>query len=185
MFEPRTGRVDEWNEAYERVEDYLRALRIHSKLAQQRLIAEVLARAERRHAAGEKSAPVELAAEEMVSLVESWFAEALPEVPPDRRSAQGRVAVILADGAQSLPGLFLEPASSREAVREQLRRGALQAGPDLTVSSMVPREIELGTLPEAAGDAWENLERLPLLRFLLLWALFIGVLGFLLLQTRS
>ena len=36
-FRPRTGTMDEWNEAYVRVENYLRAHRIHNRLHQSRL----------------------------------------------------------------------------------------------------------------------------------------------------
>lgn len=186
MFRVRTGKVEEWNEAYGRVEDYLRAHRIHSKLHQQRLVAEILSRAAERHEMDPGAEPVVLAAEEASKVIDGWFEDILGEdIPADRRSAQGRVAVLLADSAQKLPSLFLEDEETPVGVREQLRKSSIEAGPDLRVSSMVPREIQLGTLPEAAGDAWENLDRFPLLRLLLLWAAFLGVLAFLFYRTRT
>ena len=41
-FRPRTGTLEQWNAAYVRVEDYLRAHRIHNRLHQSRLIQQVL-----------------------------------------------------------------------------------------------------------------------------------------------
>ena len=41
-FRPRTGTMDDWNAAYVRVEDYLRAHRIHNRLHQSRLILQIL-----------------------------------------------------------------------------------------------------------------------------------------------
>ena len=187
MFQVQTGTVDEWNEAFSRVEDSLRAHRIHSKLLQQRLIAVVLERAARRHQESNGAiAPVVLAAEEAERMMEEWFADILgPGVPPERLLAQGRVSVLLTDSAQQLPALFLEDVPTPPEVRERLRETSLKAGPDLSVSSMVPREIQLGALPEAAGGAWESLERFPIARLLLLWALFLGALTAIFLWTRA
>ena len=44
-----------WNAAYVRVEDYLRAHRIHNRLHQSRLILQILERAARRHRAPKKT----------------------------------------------------------------------------------------------------------------------------------
>ena len=48
-FQPKTGSLEAWNAAYVRVEDYLRAHRIHNRLHQSRLILRILERAARRH----------------------------------------------------------------------------------------------------------------------------------------
>ena len=46
-FRPKTGTPESWNAAYVRVEDYLRAHRIHNRLHQIRLIQNILERAAR------------------------------------------------------------------------------------------------------------------------------------------
>ena len=43
-----------------------------------------------------------------------------------------------------------------------------QSGPDLAVSSMVPRPIDLGIIPELAEDTSDMLVRNPWLRYLAL-----------------
>jgi hypothetical protein len=50
-FRPRSGTMEQWNAAYVRVEDYLRAHRIHNRLHQSRLIQAALERAAVRHEA--------------------------------------------------------------------------------------------------------------------------------------
>ena len=65
-----------------------------------------------------------------------------------------------------------------------MRTGALQAGPDMTVSSMVPRPIDLGAITEAAGDTFEQIEKWPILRVLLLWLAFAAALAGIFYATR-
>ena len=50
-FRPTTGSLEDWNQAFVRVEDYLRAHRIHNRLHASRLILKILSRAATRHAA--------------------------------------------------------------------------------------------------------------------------------------
>ena len=60
----------------------------------------------------------------------------------------------------------------------------MQAGPDMVVSSMVPRPIDLGPITEAAGDTLERFERWPILRTLLLWMVFACALAGIFYATR-
>ena len=130
-FRPKTGSLDAWNAAYVRVEDYLRAHRIHNRLHQSRLIQRILERAARRHEQQPAIAPTTLAAEERVP---------------------------------------------RE-ITEAMRDSSIKAGPDLAVSSMVPRTIDFGRMTEVAGDTLERIERWPIMRTLILWSLFSLVLA--------
>jgi hypothetical protein len=65
-----------------------------------------------------------------------------------------------------------------------MQAGVLRAGPDLKISSMVPRPIDLGPIPEAAGDTFERIAKWPVFRLLFLWALLTGVLAALFRLTR-
>src|SRR5687767_3687891 len=76
-FRPRTGTMNQWNAAYVRVEDYLRAHRIHNRLHQSRLIQQILERAAQRHEAEPGHSPTALAVEETESLMDLWFADML------------------------------------------------------------------------------------------------------------
>ena len=185
-FRPATGSMDEWNAAYVRVEDYLRAHRIHNRLHQSRLIQEILERAARRHEADPALSLTVLAAEETEQLMDVWFGEMLDErgLPHERIAIDGRVALLLCDGPRRWPYAFLDEQRIPSDFKQAMRAGVIEAGPDMAVSSMVPRPIDLGLIPDAAGDTIEQIERWPILRALLLWVLFAAALGVVFRLTR-
>lgn len=185
-FRPRTGTMEAWNAAYVRVEDYLRAHRIHNRLHQSRLIQTILERAARRHETNPALDPTTLAAEEAEALMHEWFAEILGEKdqPEDRIAIAGRVALLLSDGAQKWPYAFLDTENAPPEFRKAMQVSSMEAGPDLAVSNMVPRPIDLGTISEVAGETLERFEKWPILRTLLLWIFFIGCLAVVFYATR-
>jgi hypothetical protein len=178
--------MEAWNSAYVRVEDYLRAHRIHNRLHQSRLIQKILERAARRHAERPALDPTEVAAEETEALLAAWCGGAVDETPPphDRLAVDGRVALLLCDGPERWPYAFLDEANVPEDFVKAMRSSNLEAGPDLAVSSMVPRPIDLGRITEAAGETLERFERWPVLRALFLWMVFAGALAGIFYLTR-
>ena len=185
-FRPKTGTMEAWNAAYVRVEDYLRAHRIHNRLHQSRLIQQILERAARRHEAEPTREPTTLAAEETEAMIDAWFAEVLNVrgQPHERIAVEGRVALLLCDGPEKWPYAFLDEKQIPADFAQAMRAGVIEAGPDMTVSSMVPRPIDLGRITEAAGDTLEKIERWPILQALLLWLVFAAVLAGIFYATR-
>jgi hypothetical protein len=185
-FRPPTGTLEQWNSAYVRVEEYLRAHRIHNRLHQSRLIQRILERAALRHAEDPALDPTTLAAEETEKLMDRWFGEILgdQERPHDRIAVDGRVALLLCDGPQKWPYAFLDEEKVPDEFARAMQESFIQAGPDLAVSAMVPRPIDLGLISEAAGETLERFERYPLLRTLFLWAVFLGGLAVFFYATR-
>ncbi len=185
-FRPRTGTMEQWNAAYVRVEDYLRAHRIHNRLHQSRLIQQVLERAARRHEAHPALSPTEVAAEEIESTMDQWFAGLLdrPGQPHERIAVDGRLALLLCDGPQTWPYAFLDEKEIPEELAQAMRARVIEAGPDMAVSSMVPRPIDLGPIPEAAGETMERIEQFPIARTLLLWVVFATALAVIFHATR-
>lgn len=185
-FKPRTGTVEEWNEAYGRVEDYLRAHRIHNRLHRSRLIEAILERAVLRHELDPAQNPTTLAAQETERAMQAWFGDVLGESAQasDRLAVQARAAMLLADVPTKWPYAFLDTESAPAELRSAVARSTIQAGPDMAVSSMVPREIDLGAFPEVAGDTLDAFERWPLFRWAATWLVIAGVLGLLFFLTR-
>jgi hypothetical protein len=185
-FRPQTGSMEAWNAAYVRVEDYLRAHRVHNRLHQSRLIQEILERAARRHAARPALDPTTLAAEETEAMMDAWFAKVLDrrDQPHDRIAIDGRVALLLSDGPQKWPYAFLDEENIPADFSTAMHARSIEAGPDLAVSSMVPRPIDLGRITEAAGETLERFERWPVLRTLFLWLVFVAALGVIFRVTR-
>jgi hypothetical protein len=185
-FRPRTGTMEAWNAAYVRVEDYLRAHRIHNRLHQSRLIQKILERAARRHETSPALDPTTLAAEETEALMDEWFGEILgaKDQPHERIAIAGRVALLVSDGAQKWPYAFLDTQSVPADFARAMHASSVEAGPDMNVSRMVPRPIDLGAISEAAGETLERFEKWPVLRTLALWALFLAALMAIFLMTR-
>ncbi|MDP3072142.1 MAG: hypothetical protein Q8N18_17760 [Opitutaceae bacterium] len=184
-FRPKTGTMEQWNAAYVRVEDYLRAHRLHNRLHQSRLIQQVLERAAQRHEASPALNPTVLAAEEIEALMDLWFADIFDErgQPHERIAVDGRLALLLCDGAQRWPYAFLDRQIPRE-FDEAMRAVAVRAGPEMKFSSMAPRPIDLGAIPEAAGETMERIERWPILGAALLWLFFAAALAAIFYVTR-
>ncbi len=185
-FRPTTGTMEQWNAAYVRVEDYLRAHRIHNRLHQSRLILQVLERAARRHAGNPALNPTVLAAEEIEATMDLWFSQLLarPGQPHDRIAVDGRLALLLSDGPQRWPYAFLDEQQVPDEFAAAMQARVIEAGPDMAVSSMVPRPIDLGPVTEAAGETMERIEQFPLVRTLLLWLVFAGALAGIFYVTR-
>ena len=115
-----------------------------------------------------------------------WFADMLDErgLPHERIAVDGRLALLLCDGPRRWPYAFLDQQQIPPGFTEAMRTGVIQAGPDLAVSSMVPRPIDLGAIPEAAGETMERIEKWPILRTLLLWLMFAAALLVIFRMTR-
>ncbi|HEY8995208.1 MAG TPA: hypothetical protein VIM71_11135 [Lacunisphaera sp.] len=185
-FRPRTGTPDQWNTAFIRVEDYLRAHRVHNRLQQITILEKVIARAAARHEKNPSLDPTTLAAEEADQMMDEWFGELLGDknLPHERIAVEGRVALLLTDGVERWPYAFLDERRVPPEFAQEMQRRSIQAGPDMTVTSMVPRPIELGALTEVAGQTFEQIEKWPILRVTLLWALFMSALALVFYATR-
>lgn len=185
-FRPRTGTAEQWNAAFIRVEDYLRAHRVHNRLQQITILEKVITRASRRHEQDPSLDPTTLAAEEIDQMMDEWFGELLGDkaLPHERIAVEGRVALLLSDGVERWPYAFLDDQHMPPEFAQEMQRRTIQAGPDMTVTSMVPRPIELGALTEVAGQTFEQIEKWPILRVSLLWAVFLSVLALVFYATR-
>ena len=161
--------LEEWNDAYSKVESYFHALRVRNKVLLGQIVAQVLERAMQRSAAEPQRSATELAVDEMDRLVNEWFAQVL-QAPPagaEMLSTRGRMALLLAD----MPGLwqdqFLKPGPWPEKFVVAMRDGYLRAGPNFQLAQMTPRPLDLG--PIAVLTHWS---RLPLVKWSAAWLLF-------------
>jgi hypothetical protein len=183
------SRADEWNDAYEKVENYLRACRVSSHLQRARLAALILQRVydrTQRDAACAQLPLSELAITEVRERIAEWVGHYVP-AQPDGRSlnlGDGMLAIYLCDGPSRWPYAFLDSQRMPPEYADALACRVVRAGPDLAVSSMVPRDMDLGLMPELVGSAIETFESVPLLKTLFAWLLFLGLLGFLFWYTR-
>jgi hypothetical protein len=162
--------LEEWNAAYEKVENYFHALRVRNKALLGRLVLRVLERAAHRAPAEPERSATQLAAEEMDRIVIEWFAEVLQEPPANADqmlSTRGRLALLLADMPGRWQEQFLRPGPWPEEFISAMRETYLRAGPDFQLSKMTPRPFDLGPITTLT-----NLGKLPYLKMVLAWTLF-------------
>src|SRR4029077_9036876 len=93
-FFPTTGSDVEWNAAYYRLEDYLRALHVVNKVHQSQIILRLLQAAAVKHAADPTRSPTAVVLEEADTALEEWFAKILPG--RSRTEVMGYVALLIA-----------------------------------------------------------------------------------------
>jgi len=163
-------RLEEWNAAYEKVENYFHALRVRNKALLGQLVLRVLERAAHRAPAEPQRSATQLAAEEMDRIVIDWFAEVLQEPPTNADqllSTRGRLALLLADMPGRWQEQFLRPGPWPKEFISAMRESYLRAGPDFQLSKMTPRPLDLGPITTLT-----YLGRLPYLKMVLAWTLF-------------
>lgn len=142
-FIPKTGSEADWNAAYFRLEDYFRALRLTNKVHQNQMVLHILQFAAARHALAPDQNPTVLAMEEAQNATNRWFGTILGN--RERMAVVGLISFLAVDAPEKWPATLLAdevPADLSAALRES----DVRAGPDLQVSSMVPRPIDVGAL---------------------------------------
>jgi hypothetical protein len=164
---PAGHALDQWNEAYTKVERYLTALRLRNKFLLGQYVYRILDRATRRAATEPGVAPTELAMEEAVKAINDWVGEVLgADVAdtPHRIATQGRLAMLLADVPGKWQTLFLTPGPWPEDFVKAMRDSYLRAGPDFQISAMQPRPIDLGPI-----HTLTTLNKRPYFKMVLVW----------------
>ncbi len=186
LFVPTWGSPEEWNEAYEKVENYLRACRINSRLHRARLIHIILHRVAERGPTASEDALSTLAICETQHMMKEWFARMLQPSTADGRYSlvDGRVALLLCDGPDRWPYAFLSTDDLPPEFIKEMRASMLVAGPNLEINNMVPRAIDYGWFPEIAGDTLGSLNRWPILQALVVWFLMLLLLAILFYKSR-
>ena len=91
-------------------------------------------------------------------------------------------------GLEKHPVTVIEPYQMLGWVEDDLktamRSSLMRAGPELQISNMVPRPIDLGLIPAFADDAMDTLNRMPVIKALFGWLIFLTILTYLFWMTR-
>ena len=152
-FIPTTGTEARWDAACERLNSYLRALGMDECERQNEIILQILQSAAARHATQPELDPTTLAMEEAHEAIEGWFARI--SAGTDHYSISGRVSLLISDAARKWPKAFLADEVPPEFV-QAMRASKVQAGPNLQISSMVPRPLDddpnAGVRPSMSDD---------------------------------
>ena len=174
-FFPTTGSAAEWNAAFYRLEDYFRALRIVNKVYQSQIILRLLASAAARHARDPSQNPTVLAMEEAHAMMDLWFASIFGQ--RERLRVVGLISLLAVEAPEQWP-LALLAGKIPPELRRELLESDVRAGPNLQVSSMTPRPLDVGPLldPIHLPDALESAgQRLVMVAVVVSAAVFVSL----------
>jgi hypothetical protein len=137
-----------WDEAFLRVESYLRSYGLESRVLLNRITLDIVHEARLRSLEGGGEHPVSLALRTTHVRIGKWFAHAGHSMDweDERVRTQGRLALIVAD----LPGRWANHFLSAESVPAELAAAMgsfrMLPGPELRLGTMNPEPLEFGIM---------------------------------------
>ena len=175
----------EWDEAFLRVESYLRAHHIESRVLINRLTNEIMTAARTLAARHPEEPPVTVAIQVAHARIGEWLTRALGEGDwtDERFRARGRLALLLVDVPRRDPESFLSPDKLPAEIRAQMSTARLHAGPELKLTSMPSAELQF-PLSDAVEEKWETFSRSTVFRAAASWLVFAALLSAAWLSTR-
>jgi hypothetical protein len=183
----KADELEAWDDAFEKVENYLRAHRFQSKVLLAEFVPEILGRAHEKYHLDPTQDPVKLASHEADLMLEHWFDDLIGDAAEDHldTGSRGRLALLLMDAPSRWPQFMLRPRSELpDEFVEEFRKSYLKAGPDLDPTHMVPQPIDLGSITQMAESTLNNLAKWPWVRGFLLWGGIVTLFGYLFWLTR-
>jgi len=147
-----------WDEAFLRVESYLRAYGLESRMRLNQITSEIIQTAQALWSEEKDSSPVILSMQVTRGKIDDWLTkiDLSPEFTSERTAADARIALILAD----LPGRwsdhFLNSGTLPAQFMNSIGTTRVLPTPEMCVSTMPPAPLDLG-----AGEGNEPTFALP------------------------
>jgi hypothetical protein len=165
----------EWKEAWERINDYLDALRTPDSVDRELILLSSFERAIIRKREQPFTPATELAFEEAQKTLDFSLAHLIDEgVSEDRRSIEQRVRLYLTESVEG--NLLGRTDEMSEEFRQALREVRLQAAPNLQVASITARPLEFSTPGKRLISLAEKLSPLGANR-IIGWVIGLAILG--------
>jgi hypothetical protein len=168
----------EWDEAFLRVESYLRAHYLESRVLLNRLTTEIVQQAREGARADPAQVPVVAAMHVTHARIAAWFARlghAATEADAPE-PVRGRLALVLADFPRRWADWFLSAGPIPPELQAALASGVLQVGPEVRFSNMPPAPLEFGFAAPAVPHS-PGRQRWAFLRAAATWLSIVGLFG--------
>ena len=135
-----------WDEAFLRVESYLRAHHLESRVLLNELATDIIREAREHAHANPGTAPVIAAMHVTHARIGAWFSRAgsAGDWSDTRVRAGGRLALVLVDLPGRWANCFLSTAPVPPELAAALASGVLRPGPELRISNMPPAPLAFG-----------------------------------------
>ena len=147
-----------WDEAFSRVESYLRAHHLESRVLLNQITTDIIREAYQRTLSHPSEEPVVAAMHTTHSRIGAWFARAgnAADWSDERVRARGRLALVLEDLPGRHPNCFLSREPVPPVLIASLSAGVLQPGPELRFSNMPPAPLEFGFEEPNDPSSWKK-----------------------------
>lgn len=155
----------DWDAAYLRLEDYLRAHGVEPRERLLELVLDIAGRAKILHARHSGKSPTEVTMELAIGKTDAWFSVLAGE--PDK-VARARVAFFSAPFQQKWAPVFLNPVLP-DGLLAEVRSACIDAGPALDFQSLVRKEMDYGAMEDLARETWDQFSWSHVLRAFVLW----------------
>jgi hypothetical protein len=175
------GSSPEWKEAWERINDYLDALRTPDTVDRELILLSSFERAIVRKRRQPFTPATELAFEEAQKTLDYAFRHLIDEgVSEDRRSVEQRIRLYLTENVDG--NVLGRTGEMSEEVQQALRDVRLQAAPNLQVASITARPLEFSSHGKKLISLAEKLSPLGANR-IVAWLIGLIILGLLVLGS--
>lgn len=166
-----TPRAEAWNQAYDRVFNFLKTFELGDHAHVSQLALNLLRQAQEQHQQDPSRDPTSLTLSLAQKSLTEWLATNLEQEnkSPSHILPTGYIAVLLSRVNRTAPNTFLAgplPEELRHALRETL----IHTGPDLNVSSMTPRHLDFGPMLQFAKQTWHRWDAQEFFIALIFWA---------------
>lgn len=170
----------QWDEAFLRVESYLRAHHVESRVQLNRLTTEIIAAARMVLAGHPGEPPVTVAVRVAQARIGEWLVQALGEGDwtDERFRARGRLALLLANVPVERPDRFLVTSGDElpAPARADLTKSRLLPGPEVRLANMPPAPLEL-PLDDAIERKWSTFNRSAFVHSAMSWVVITSLVG--------
>ena len=135
-----------WDEAFLRVESYLRAHHLESRVRLNQLVTDIIHEARGRVGVFPDESPVAAAMSVTHARIGAWFARVgdVRDWGDQRVRVRARLALVLANLPATRMGGFLSDEAVSPALTAALAPGLLQPGPQVRFSNMAAAPLEFG-----------------------------------------
>jgi hypothetical protein len=167
----------EWKEAWDRINDYLDALKVPENIERELVLLSSFEQAITRKRQAPATPATELAFEETQKALDDTLGHLIgPEVPRDRRSVEERIRLFLTEPSDR--SSFKSHVQLSEEVLQALREVRLKPTPRLQQASITARPFRFSPIGEKIVAVAERLAFLGSNR-IVTWCLALGIIGLL------
>ncbi|HBM15556.1 MAG TPA: hypothetical protein DD381_04315 [Lentisphaeria bacterium] len=165
--------TDTYDDAYTKVEHYLRALRIENRRILSKSVYVILEKAAAEHQNNPSSDIAALAMEETYKLTSRWCKNVL-DLPPSNESEiplKDKIAMLLSNVPTKWAKYFLSDDKLPEGLVKAMKKAYLTAGPEFQRARMTHRALDFNPAAGVLAETYKLANKNPIAKWLIYGAI--------------